>query len=226
MAEKGHSKVELRRIYNSLNADERFGLRFGLFPLRIAKDLTREDHIELMDIAEADPKNKGRARLMPDAKPKTQKKKVSSRPRAQAKGSSSKESKKTTKKADEKKYKCRDCGKLIDFSDWANNNGRCVKCYIKDRKAHGEWHPERIEIEKHYGMSAGRPKRERVAKKGEIIDYKGYKILHRHVFNNVYFSAWKGNRAVNDREISKDGRYLNWDNPLTLEDKEWLIGRD
>jgi len=70
MVEKNHSKAELKKIYNGLNLDEKFGLKLGLFPIRITKNLTREDHIELMRMAEEDKKNR-RTRLMPDDKPKS-----------------------------------------------------------------------------------------------------------------------------------------------------------
>lgn len=70
MVAKNHSKAELKKIYNSLSPSEKFGLRFGLFPARIAENLTREDHVELMRMAEADKGNK-RTMLMPDEKPKS-----------------------------------------------------------------------------------------------------------------------------------------------------------
>jgi len=61
--------------------------------------------------------------------------------------------------------------------------------------------------------------------KNLIILYKGYEILHRHTFYNIYFTAWKGTKMTM-REIRKDSRLINWDNPLTEEEKEFLIGRD
>lgn len=62
--------------------------------------------------------------------------------------------------------------------------------------------------------------------KNKIIHYKGYEILHRHAFYNVYFSAWKGQDKVGGilgREIRKDNRFIDWDNPLTKSEKEFLI---
>jgi len=75
--------------------------------------------------------------------------------------------------------------------------------------------------------------------KNKIILYKGYEILHRHVFNNVWFSAWKGQnkvgcypltsalerrRGICGYEIRKDNRFIDWDNPLSKSEKEFLIG--
>ena len=59
--------------------------------------------------------------------------------------------------------------------------------------------------------------------KGIKIRYKGFEILHSHVFNNVFFQAWKGNRIIWNRKIKKDNRDIDWDNPLNKEEKEFLI---
>ena len=60
--------------------------------------------------------------------------------------------------------------------------------------------------------------------KNKIIHHKGYEILHRHVFNWVWFDAWKGNNKLNKREIRDDNRFIDWDNPLSDEAKDFLIG--
>ena len=59
--------------------------------------------------------------------------------------------------------------------------------------------------------------------KNKIINYKGFEILHRHVFNNVWFSAWKGQNKINNKELRMDNRDINWDNPLEEEEKDFLI---
>lgn len=60
--------------------------------------------------------------------------------------------------------------------------------------------------------------------KNKIINYKGYEILHRHEFNRVYFSAWKGQNKLNNREIREDNRFIDWNNPLSIEHLDFLIG--
>jgi hypothetical protein len=60
-----------------------------------------------------------------------------------------------------------------------------------------------------------------------IIKYGGFDILHRHAFHWVFYSAWKGQDKLGGRmarEIRKDIRFLDCRNPLTKEEKEWLIG--
>lgn len=59
--------------------------------------------------------------------------------------------------------------------------------------------------------------------KGKIIKHKGYEILHHHVFNNIFFQAWKRDRAVWNRKIRKDNRDIDWDEPLTNEEKDFLV---
>jgi len=59
--------------------------------------------------------------------------------------------------------------------------------------------------------------------KGKVIKYKGFEILHRHVFNWVWFSAWKGDKKVWGKEVRCDNRCVNWDDPLAVEEKDWLI---
>jgi hypothetical protein len=56
-----------------------------------------------------------------------------------------------------------------------------------------------------------------------IIKYKGFEILHRHCFNNVWFSAWKGNKTIFGKEIRMDNRFIDWEDPLSKEEKEFLI---
>ncbi|MBA7533915.1 hypothetical protein ES705_26161 [subsurface metagenome] len=55
-----------------------------------------------------------------------------------------------------------------------------------------------------------------------IIRYKGFEILHRHVFSFVCFTAWKKDKKVWDRELRKENP-IDWDNPLTRAEKEYLI---
>ena len=57
----------------------------------------------------------------------------------------------------------------------------------------------------------------------KIIRYKGFEILHNHVFNWVFFSAWKGQHKIFGRKIRRDNRFIDWDNPLTKDGKEFLI---
>jgi len=59
--------------------------------------------------------------------------------------------------------------------------------------------------------------------KNKIINYKGYEILHRHEFGRIYFSAWKGQNKINNKEIKTDNISINWNNPLNKEELEWLI---
>lgn len=70
MVAKKHTKSELKKIYNSLSPSEKYGLKLGLFPSRIAKNLTEEDYIELMNIAREDKKNTRTAFMPSDAPPK------------------------------------------------------------------------------------------------------------------------------------------------------------
>jgi len=61
-----------------------------------------------------------------------------------------------------------------------------------------------------------------------VIQHKGFDILHRHEFNRVYFSAWKGDNPVRgndelERYIQADNRFIDWNNPLTENEKDWLI---
>jgi hypothetical protein len=61
-----------------------------------------------------------------------------------------------------------------------------------------------------------------------VVKYKGYEILHRHEFNRVYFSAWKGNKPIRgegeqSREIQSDNRLIDWEHPLTEDEMNWLI---
>ncbi len=57
----------------------------------------------------------------------------------------------------------------------------------------------------------------------KIIKYKGFEILHSHVFNWVFFSAWKKDKKVWNKEIRKDNRFVDWEYPLTKDEKEFLI---
>ena len=58
---------------------------------------------------------------------------------------------------------------------------------------------------------------------GKVIKHKGFEILHNHVFNWVFFSAWKGDRKVWNKEVRVDNRDIDWDNPLTEDEKDFLI---
>jgi len=58
---------------------------------------------------------------------------------------------------------------------------------------------------------------------GRAIKYKGFDILHSHVFNDVFFTAWKNGMKVWRKEIKVDKRDINWKDPLSKEDMDWLI---
>ena len=52
--------------------------------------------------------------------------------------------------------------------------------------------------------------------------WKGFDILHQHIFNYVYFSAWKGNYKVNNRSVKKFRLLIDWKRPLTQKELHWL----
>ena len=45
--------TDVKAAYESLNKNERYGLRFALFPVRL-KGLTHEEVVELMKLSEAE----------------------------------------------------------------------------------------------------------------------------------------------------------------------------
>ena len=44
---------DLKELYESLNESERFGLQFGLFPIKL-KGLTKEEEVKLMEFSEVE----------------------------------------------------------------------------------------------------------------------------------------------------------------------------
>ena len=56
--------------------------------------------------------------------------------------------------------------------------------------------------------------------------WKDFDIAHRHVFNYVYFSAWKGSHIVAEKEIRIHRLDVNWKKPLSKEQLLWLCEKD
>lgn len=63
-------------------------------------------------------------------------------------------------------------------------------------------------------------------KRNHAIPWKGYEIRHWHARHLVFFQAWKGYNAIDGIQsptIRKVNQCIDWENPLTDEDKDYLV---